>query len=202
MISDIELLIKFRQGDIDAEEELFGRYKPIVTAIARKYYLIGGDKEDLLQEGWLGFFRAMRQFDETKSDNFKQYATLLIEREMIDAIRRANSNKNQVLSSSVFVDNDEILSSDQTIEDEVFYYETYKDIFASIKSTLSDKEKKVLEYYLQGYNYVDISQILDTTPKSIDNTLTLCYLHIHSNTYNFQTIFLHCSTVPIAYNLQ
>ena len=145
MISDIELLIRYRKDDIEAEEELFARYKPIVTAIARRYYLIGGDKEDLLQEGWLGFFRSLRKFDEKQSDNFKQDAILLIEREMIDAIRRANSNKNQVLSSSVFVDNDEILSSDQTIEDEVFYYETYKDIFASIKSTLSDKEQKVLE---------------------------------------------------------
>lgn len=172
MISDIELLIRFRQDDIAAEEELFSRYKPIVTAIARKYYLIGGDKEDLLQEGWLGFFRAIRKFDESKSDNFRQYATLLIEREMIDAIRRANSNKNQMLTSSVLIDNDDILSSEETIEDEVFYYETYKDIFDNIKSGLSDREQKVLEYYLDGYNYVDISHILDTTPKSIDNTLT------------------------------
>ena len=72
MISDIELLIRFRNDDIDAEEELFARYKPIVTAIARRYYLIGGDKEDLLQEGWLGFFRALRKFDEKQNDNFKQ----------------------------------------------------------------------------------------------------------------------------------
>ena len=172
MISDIELLIKFRKDDVDAEEELFNRYKPIVSSIARKYYLIGGDKEDLLQEGWMGFFRAMRQFDEKKSDNFKQYALLLIEREMIDAIRRANSNKNQVLSSSVFVDNDDILSSDETIEDEVFYYETYRDIFNQMRKNLSDREQKVLEYYLEGYNYVDISEILETSPKSIDNTLT------------------------------
>lgn len=172
MISDIDLLIGFRKGEINAEEELFLRYKPIVSSIARKYYLIGGDKEDLLQEGWLGFFRAMRQFDNNKSDNFKQYATLLIEREMVDAIRRANSNKNQVLSSSVFVDNDDILSSEETIEDEVFYYETYKDIFNKMRENLSDREQKVLEYYLEGYNYVDISKILDTNPKSIDNTLT------------------------------
>ena len=172
MISDIELLIRFRKDDIEAEEELFARYKPIVTAIARRYYLIGGDKEDLLQEGWLGFFRALRKFDEKQSDNFKQYAILLIEREMIDAIRRANSNKNQVLSTSVFIDNDDILSSEETIEDEVFYYETYKDIFKEMKKTLSEKEQKVLEYYLEGYNYVDISKILKSTPKSIDNTLT------------------------------
>ena len=74
--------------------------------------------------------------------------------------------------SSVFVDNDDILSSEETIEDEVFYYETYKDIFNKMRENLSDKEQKVLEYYLDGYNYVDIAKLLDTNPKSIDNTLT------------------------------
>ena len=172
MISDIELLKKIREDDVQAEEELFARFKPVVTAIARKFYLIGGDKEDLLQEGWMGFFRAMRQFDTDKGDNFRQYASLLVEREMIDAIRRANSNKNQVLSNSVFVDNDDILSSDDILEDNVLYYETYKDIFDHIQDKLSSREKNVLQYYLEGYNYVDISKILGTTPKSIDNTLT------------------------------
>ena len=172
MISDIDLLKKARNSDIDAEEKLLSKYKPMISAIARKYYLIGGEREDLLQEGWMGFFRAMRQFDVHKGDNFHQFASLLVEREMIDAIRRANSNKNQVLSSSMLIDNDDILSSDETIEDEVFYHETIKNIFAEMQTTLSDKERKVLEYYLQGYDYIAISKILDTTPKSIDNTLT------------------------------
>jgi len=172
MISDIDLLKKIKDDDIQAEEDLLEKYKPMVTAIARKYYLIGGDKEDLLQEGWMGFFRAMRQFDVEKNDNFAQYAHLLVEREMIDAIRRANSNKNQVLSNSIFVDNDDILSSEDMIEDDVLYYETSRDIFMNIKSCLSDRETKVLEYYLQGYNYIDIAEILGTSPKSIDNTLT------------------------------
>lgn len=172
MISDIELLKKIKEDDMQAEEQLFERYKPMVTSIARKYYLIGGDKEDLLQEGWMGFFRAMRQFDEHKNDNFGQYAHLLVEREMIDAIRRANSNKNQVLSNSVFVDNDDMLSSEDLIENDVLYFETSKDIFDHIKNALSDRETRVLELYLQGYNYTDIASILETTPKSIDNTLT------------------------------
>ena len=170
MLSDIELLKKLKNNDSDAEEELFARYKPIVTSIARKYYLIGGDKEDLLQEGWLGFFGAIRKFDIEKNDNFKSYAILLIEREMIDAIRRANTGKNQVLSNSILIDNEDILASDNTTENDIIYYETFKDIFKKIE--LSVKEKKVLELYLQGYNYVDISKLLETSSKSIDNTLT------------------------------
>ena len=172
MISDIDLLVNARKGDVVAEEELLSRYKPLISTIARKYYLIGGDKEDLLQEGWLGFFRAMREFDTKKNDNFKQYAGLLVEREMIDAIRRANSNKNQMLTGSVLVDNDDMLPMEDTVENDVLYYETYKDIFAHIEGSLSDKEKNVLKLYLQGYNYKDIAQILDIQPKSVDNTLT------------------------------
>ena len=170
MLSDIDLLKKVKDGDLQAEEELFARYKPVVTAIARKYYLIGGEKEDLLQEGWLGFFGAIRKFDIDKGDNFKSYASLLIEREMIDAIRRANTVKNQVLSNSILLDNDEILSSENNTEDDILYYETFKDIFSHIE--LSSKEKEVLELYLQGYNYVDISKLLQSSSKSIDNTLT------------------------------
>ena len=172
MLNDVELLEKVKSGDILAEEEMFNRYRPLVTAISRKYYLIGGEQEDLLQEGWMGFFRAMREFDSKKTVNFKQFARLLIEREMIDAIRKANSIKNQVLSSSVFVDNEELLTEDITVEDNVLYYEMYKDIFLKIEERLSVKERKVLEYYLQGYSYVDISKILDTSAKSIDNSLT------------------------------
>lgn len=172
MLNDIELLKEIRAGDVESEEKLLTKYKPLVSAIARKYYLIGGEREDLLQEGWMGFFGAMRKFDVERGENFQQFATILIEREMIDAIRRANSGKNQVLSSSVFVDNDDILSSDFTLEDNVVYQETYQQILAEIKSNLSKRELIVLEKYLQGYTYVDIAENLGVKPKSVDNTLT------------------------------
>ena len=172
MINDIELLKDIRTGSAVAEEQLLTKYKPLVSAIARKYYLIGGDREDLLQEGWLGFFGAMRQFDISKGENFQQFATMLIEREMIDAIRRANSGKNSALNNSVFMDNDDILSSEFTLEDDVVYQETFRNIFNEIKYHLSKRELYVFEKYLQGYNYVDIAENLGVKPKSIDNTLT------------------------------
>ena len=172
MLSDVELIKKIKEGDLKVGEELFYRYKPLVSMISRKYYLIGGDREDLFQEGWFGFIDALHSFDENKNDNFKKYAILLIERQMLDAIRKANTNKNQVLSSSMLVDNDDVLSSEATLEDDMIVYENSKMLIEEMETTLSKKEKEVFEYYLQGYGYQDIAKILNATPKSIDNTLT------------------------------
>ena len=172
MISDIELIAEINKGNQDAEEELFNRYKSLVAMISRKYYLIGGEREDLFQEGWFGFIDAVHTYDVNKNDNFKQYAILLIERQMLDAIRRANTNKNQVLSSSMLIDNDDVLSSEMTLEDDMIVYETSKILIEEMEANLSKREKEVFEYYLQGYGYQDIAKILNATPKSIDNTLT------------------------------
>ena len=167
-----DLLIIAKNGDSDAVNQILNKYKHLVSAISRKYYLLGGDREDLFQEGWFGFIDALHSFDENKNDNFKKYAILLIERQMLDVIRKANTNKNQVLSSSMLVDNDDVLSSEATLEDDMIVYENSKMLIEEMETTLSKKEKEVFEYYLQGYGYQDIAKMLNATPKSIDNTLT------------------------------
>lgn len=171
MIDDLELIYKAKSDDVESESILMDKYKSMVLSIARKYYLIGGDNEDLEQEGWVGFFEAVRSFDETKNGSFKAYSGLIVERQIISAIRRANANKNQVLSSSVFIDDDDVLPSEFTPELDVISEENYNELSQEIQKNLSDYEKQVVGYYLDGYTYIDIARMMRKDPKSIDNAL-------------------------------
>lgn len=171
MIEDLDLVERAKNGDVEAESLLMSSYKPLVLAIARKYYLIGGDNEDLEQEGWVGFFEAVKKFDSEKNSSFKAFAGLLVEHEIISAIRRANANKNQVLSSSVFIDDDDILPSSATPETDVISEESYNELSLEIEKNLSEYERQVVRMYLDGYTYIDIARMMKKEPKSIDNAL-------------------------------
>lgn len=172
MIEDNELISKVRKGDLQAEETLLCKYKPLVSVIASKYFLVGADKEDLIQEGWIGLFKAINSYDERKNINFVKYASLLINREIVSTVRRANAGKNQALDTSVFVEDDDTLPSNVTPEDSVISLENIHEISDDIDSLLSERERKVVKYFVQGYTYMDIASILNVTPKSVDNTLT------------------------------
>jgi RNA polymerase sporulation-specific sigma factor len=169
---DLELLHLARSGNNDATNELLVNHKHLVVAIARKYYLIGGDKDDLIQEGMIGLFKAISSFDEAKNNNFVGYATTLIEREIISAIRHANTHAQQVLSESVLIDNDDELPDSASPETDLISEENTIELTHEINEKLSAFERKVVEYYLKGYNYVDIAKLLNKPNKSIDNALS------------------------------
>ena len=170
-MKEIEELIKLAQsGDDMAMQEILSNHKYIVTAIVRRYYLIGGDKEDLVQEGMIGLFKAIKSFDLNKDVSFKTYATRIIEREIISAIRKSHTNNNEMLSDAVYVELDEF-SSETNPELDIISEETYRELSESILKNLSDFESSVVKYYLKGYGYVDIAKMLNKTPKSIDNAL-------------------------------
>lgn len=169
---DLKLLQEARSGSNEAINELLVVHKHIVVTIARKYYLIGGDKDDLIQEGMIGLFKAISSFDETKNDNFVRYATTLIEREIISAIRHANTHAQQVLSESVLVDNDDELPDSASPETDLISEENTIELAQEINEKLSMFERRVVEYYLKGYNYIDIAQLLGKPNKSIDNALS------------------------------
>ncbi len=172
MLEDIELLTSAKNGDENAINQILSENKQLVVAIARKYYLLGGDRDDLIQEGMIGFFRAITSFDAGKNTSFKNYAIRLIERSIISAIRHANNCNNQLSSNSLpLFDSDDCIGDDCP-ENQILGEERYRELQNKIKTLLSDFEQTVTELYLKGYTYVDIANKLDKTPKSIDNALT------------------------------
>ena len=169
---DFEILNLAKGGDPDAIDRLLAINKHYVVAVARKYYLIGGDKEDLIQEGMIGLFKAITSFDEGKNDNFVGYAITLIEREIISAIRRANTQGQQFLSESVLLDSDDELTDNISPESDLISQENTNELTNEIYSKLSSFEKQVVKLYLKGYNYIDIAKKLNRESKSIDNALS------------------------------
>ena len=166
-------LLKLAQNkDAGAVDTLLAEYKHLVISIARKYFLIGGDKEDLIQEGMCGLFKAIISFDSDKSDNFSGYAMMLINREIVSAIRKANTGGQQLLSKSIFVESDDELGDSVCPETEFMNAESTNDLTNEIFDKLSGLEKIVADYYLKGYNYQDIAKILGKSSKSIDNALS------------------------------
>jgi RNA polymerase sporulation-specific sigma factor len=173
-----------RQGDTMALEYLINKYKNFVRAKSRSYFLVGADREDIIQEGMIGLFKAIRDYKEDKLSSFKAFAELCITRQIITAIKTATRQKHIPLNSYVSLDKpiyDE--ESDRTLldviseskvtdpEEMIISQEEYVDIELKISELLSDLERKVLSLYLDGRSYQEISEQLNRHVKSIDNAL-------------------------------
>ena len=168
-----ELLEKAKLGDDSAIDELISSYKFLVTVISRKYFLIGGDAEDLIQEGMIGLYKAIRSYSGDKG-SFKNYAKVCIENQIISAIRKSSSHKNSILKGAFSLEDETIEgllpieSMEQTyIEDAV-----KKERFRKINEKLNDFEKKVLDEYLSGATYLQIATKLNISAKSVDNAIS------------------------------
>lgn len=183
--TDEELLEKIKKGDEKAENELLSRYKYLVVKISRGYFIVGGDLEDLVQEGMIGLYKAIKAYTNEKEASFKTFAVLCIKHQIQTAIKMANTNKNKPLSSAVsfqsFTENSaneslDYLPIELVLEDtpaeKVINKENFNLLKEKIKSTLSPLELKVLNLYLQGYSYKEISSTLNVSSKSIDNSLS------------------------------
>jgi RNA polymerase sporulation-specific sigma factor len=182
---DDEVLVELvHDGNSGALEYLINKYKNFVRAKARSYFLIGADREDIIQEGMIGLYKAIRDFKEDKLASFKAFAELCITRQMITAIKTATRQKHIPLNSYVSLDKpiyDE--ESDRTLldvicgtkvsnpEELIINQEEFDDIEVKMEELLSDLERKVLMLYLDGRSYQEISVDLDRHVKSIDNAL-------------------------------
>ena len=180
-----KLILDAKNGDQYAIEQILTDHKQLVNSVVRKYFLIGGDIDDLVQEGMIALYNAILTYDKWKNSSFDAYAYMLVERNIISLIKQANSKKNMPLNEAFIVnsqgtisfdENNEnvgymISSLDPNPENELLDNDSYNELMEKIKSTLSDYENKVLEYYLQGYNYNDIAVKLSVSSKSIDNAL-------------------------------
>lgn len=172
-----------QEGDNSALEYLINTYKNIVRLRARKFFLIGGDYEDLIQEGTIGLFKAIRDYNPAKNTSFSTFAELCIRRQLYTAIKSANRKKHLLLNDSVSLDfpveeNDNknlsdiyadqsIMSPDEIMESE----EKLNEINKIIDTMLSPLEKTVIEMYLDGKNYREIAKIINKEDKSVDNAL-------------------------------
>ena len=174
IIDELELISQAKAGNTLAANDICAMYKNMVASIARKYYLIGGDTEDLIQEGMKGLYNAVLSFDKDKNDNFKAYAYTLILREIISAIRHNNTDKAKSNNDMLFYDDEDgyqVPLDGLNPLDELLQNEKVEEILQSIYSHLSPMEVKVLNLYLEGYNYHDIAHFLGKPDKSIDNAL-------------------------------
>ncbi len=181
---DEELIYLASQGDLVAEECLINKYKKLVKIKARSYFLIGADTEDIIQEGMIGLYKAVRNYQFKKLSSFKAFAELCITRQIITAIKSATRQKHIPLNSYISL-NRPIYNedSDRTLLDIVdnISINDPQDLFLNgeklnnlkvrIKKILSDLERDVLESYLDAKSYQEIAADLGRHVKSIDNAL-------------------------------
>ena len=171
--TDEELVLLARE-DRKTMEALCAKYKPLVLKYAKSLFLIGGETDDLIQEGMMGLFSAILTYDESKGASFMTFASICVHRQMLKAIESANTKKNSPLNNYVSLLDDEweeILSGNDP-ESVIIGEENSKDLIAQVKEVLSPMEQEVFDYYLEGKNYKEIAEIMGKTPKNIDNALT------------------------------
>ncbi|MDD7740160.1 MAG: sigma-70 family RNA polymerase sigma factor [Fusicatenibacter sp.] len=175
-LKDEELIERLRLGENEIADYLVDKYKYVVKKKARALYLAGGDHEDLIQEGMLGLFKAVRDFRPEKEASFASFAGLCIDRQMYSAIASSNRQKHQPLNSFVSlsepVSEQELrLVDEETPERILIHKEDQEQIQKRIRGKLSRMEYQVLELYLAGYDYQQIAVQMGKPPKSIDNSL-------------------------------
>ena len=171
--TDEELVLLARE-DRKTMEDLCAKYKPLVLKYAKSLFLIGGETDDLIQEGMMGLFSAILTYDESKGASFTTFASLCIHRQMLKAIEAANRKKNIPLNNYVSLLDDEweeMLSLGDP-ESQIIGEENSKDLIAKVKEVLSPMEQEVFDHYLDGKNYKEIAEIMGKSPKNIDNALT------------------------------
>lgn len=179
--TDEELICLLREGESEIADYIMEKYKPLVRKKSNAMYLIGGETEDLIQEGMIGLFKAMRDYDVEKENSFFAFAELCISRQLYSALEASNRKKHIPLNTYIsFSHQDEQENSaiEQMLTDEnaspeqmLIEQEGREEFFCKLEQKLSPMEKNVLYLYLEGYSYTQIAEKLQKTSKSIDNTL-------------------------------
>src|SRR5213593_480496 len=182
--SDDDLVLRARGGDEAALEHLLIRYKNFARVKARSYFLVGADKEDIVQEGMIGLYKAIRDYKDDKQSSFRAFAELCITRQIITAIKTATRQKHGPLNSYISLnkpiydeDSDrtllDVISSIKVSDPEelVINQEASATMRERIRKNLSELECKVLTAYLEGKSYQEMANELNRHVKSIDNAL-------------------------------
>lgn len=182
-MTDEALVTLAQQGDGAAMEELYHRYKNMVRLNARPYFLISGDRDDLIQEGMIGFYKAVRDYDGDKNAAFATFAELCVTRQIKSALRSSNRQKHIPLNNYISLYSpagenetreliETIGAEGMDVEGDYISRETAQSIFAKLESSLTPLEKRTLELFLQGLTYQEIAEKANCTKKSVDNALS------------------------------
>lgn len=183
-LSDEEIIKIIKNGDKNALEYIMNKYRDVVNIKVSKYFIVGAEKDDIVQEGLIGLYKAIKSFDCEKDNSFKTFANLCIERQLITAIKTSNRQKHMPLNSylslnmSAYEDDeaDTILDVfDSNLVEDPLDTITKKEYYISIENaidkSLSSFEKQVLNRFAKGESYVQIADKLNTPVKSIDNAI-------------------------------
>lgn len=184
-LTDEQIISQIKEGDEKALTFLLDKYKDLVNSKVGKYFIIGAEKEDIIQEGMIGLYKAVKNFDSNKQNTFKTFANLCVERQLITAIKSSNRQKHMPLNSYLSLntsaydnnkDGTELIETFETdtIEDPletIMKKEYLNEIQNTLHKSLSGFEEKVLDRYIQGDSYEIIAQRLDTPIKSVDNAI-------------------------------
>lgn len=184
ILTDEDIVRMAHEGSDTAYSFLIKKYKKLAKTIAQKYYISGGDNEDLLQEGMIGIFKAVRNFDEDEEASFRTFVEICITRQIQTAITGANRQKHKVLNESISLSAGENDDSESSLKDTLaadsasFDPEeimVLRDLFERLKtgseSLFSPMEKIIWEELLKGKSYIEISEELDKSPKAVDNAI-------------------------------
>ncbi len=184
--TDEEIIKSIQQGDNNALNFLLEKYKNRVKLIANRFFMYGSDQNDVLQEGMIGLYLAIKKYDDSFHASFKSFATMCIERQLITAVKNANRQKHFPLNNAISINNsydeednrlelqdkielkDSVKDPLETIADD----EYYKLLNNAIQEALSTKELEVLNEYKQGKSYLEIAETLHCKTKSVDTALT------------------------------
>jgi RNA polymerase sporulation-specific sigma factor len=183
-MEDEQLAVLAKAGDATASDELYHRYKNIVRGKARPYFLVGADRDDLIQEGMIGLFKAIRDFSDEKNSSFRPFAEICITRQILTAIKQATRNKHKPLNSydslyeSVYDDGSEkqlmdMIESRTALDPEELYIkqELHESLMQTVEKSLTEYERAVLDGFLDGRSYSEIAAELGHSTKSVDNAL-------------------------------
>lgn len=186
-LSDEQLISLTRTGDRDAVEYLMDKYKDLVRKRARTLYLIGGDRDDLIQEGMIGLYKAIRDYQQDRESSFYHFAELCIARQIYTAVKNSNTQKNRPLNNYVSFDSPEYGESGKNGEmqrnlefvkkisnpEQFVLDKEYASMLEyELVRRLSEFEKQVLNLYIQDFSYIRIAEMLGREEKAIDNALS------------------------------
>ncbi len=184
-LEDEEIIVEIQNGNEQALTYLLNKYKPLVNNKVGKYFIIGAEKEDIIQEGMIGLYKAIKSFDQEKQNKFKTFANICIERQLITAIKTSNRQKHMPLNSCISLNTSAYSNEDDGVElletynnktfedplETMMKKEYYKEIEKAITESLSKFEKQVLDRLVLGESYEVIANRFDTPVKSVDNAI-------------------------------
>lgn len=179
--SDEALCQAVSEGSREAEEILVTRYNRLVRTCARPYFLIGGDSEDLIQEGMVGLIKAVREYDPLRDASFRTFAEICIRNRLFSVLRAASRDKHAPLNQSVPLDTPFFDGNSYTAgirdmaqgnpEDLILDRERAESLLSGVRKQLSEFETKILGYYLDGLSCREIAEAVGKSPKSVDNAV-------------------------------